>query len=188
MKPDLSPFRRPSVREVSRMLARMPRRRRERLIRDAKLVLASPKLSRDENLRIASAQLLLATSKSSLSYIERLLNDFSSRAAHEVHFTLFCFMDLTELPRGKPLRRTLHRLAKNYLMHIKDPKASSHWMVGHLLGDHWKTKQALQILLHAALNAPYEAGRDGARYGLEDAVKWVPQVEKKRIQTFLQQC
>src|SRR5947209_17340806 len=50
------------------------------------------KLALDQDQRIASVKVILATASSNLALIRTLLDDFRSEAAYEIHFTLFCFM------------------------------------------------------------------------------------------------
>lgn len=179
--------RRSSVREVSRFLDRISISSQEKLIQDARRVLSIPKLARNEHNRIAATKILLATADSNLALITKLLSDFGSQVAYEVHFTLFCFMDLQDVPGGHHLHKKLHQLAAEYLLRVRRATASANWMVGHLLGDHWKTEEALKILSTAARSASFAAGREGALIGLQSCLSWASPVQRKRIVTLLEE-
>src|SRR5947209_11155 len=93
MKTDLTSFtRRLSVREVSSSLIALENASRDKLVHRARRVLSSSKLALDQDQRIASVKVILATASSNLALIRTLPDDFRSEAAYEIHFTLFCFM------------------------------------------------------------------------------------------------
>src|SRR5712692_5999968 len=108
MKTDLISFtHRLSVRETASALTAAKSTLREKLVHRARRILSSSKLALDVDQRIASVKVILAMGSSNLAFIKKLIEDFRSETAYEIHFTLFCFMDLREMPDDNFLRKEL---------------------------------------------------------------------------------
>jgi len=149
----------------------LPVRDREAILRRAEEALWSPKSCRNERTRIAATKLLVACLPKTLSTIRKLLNDKSGRISFERHFTLFCYLDLEDLPQDAKLRKKVLKLIEDYLMTADSNAAHATWMAGDLLGDHWPTPNSLDVLVRVARTAPHQAARESAAYGLAQAAR-----------------
>ena len=69
-------------------------------------------------------------------------------------------MDLVlYLPRAEEFATEFSSLIEKYILGMKSESASVSYMVGDLLGTHWNTEEALPILVKAAKEARFVAGR-----------------------------
>jgi hypothetical protein len=117
--------------------------------------------------RVATVRLLVALLPDSLSQIEDWLREQSLELAHEVHFTLFCFLDeVGATPSLSGLRQQVILLLDDYLATVQLDVAYAAWMAGDLLGDHWPATESLPVLLRLATDAKNPVGRKGAIHGL----------------------
>jgi hypothetical protein len=122
-----------------------------------------------ESQRIAIAKLLLALLPITL---ETLLNLLRERRPPELLFSLFCTVDQTlDLQLDDDILNQIAAAVGAYLLEVESETARAPWMAGDLLGDHWPMDVALPILLGAAENARYKAGRAGAVHGLSHALE-----------------
>jgi hypothetical protein len=177
-----------SVSQVAESLG-LQRRDANRLIEHAFQTLRSRSASNEE-LRIGAVKVLVAALPQSFPLIQQLLLDFSTSLAYEVHFTLFCFLDdaLYRTPSYSVDRRTIRRLLRLvelYLNRVPSTRGSAAWMAGDLLGDHWRSGGAVDVLLRTAKNSRQEAGRLGAIHGLAHALTWVGRSTQREIRALL---
>jgi len=152
------------------------------LLRQARKTLYTKELAEREDLRIASVKVLVASLPETLGDIEILLTDFSSESSYEVHFTLFCYLDeVLYFPKANALAPRVVCLVESYLSNVRESTAMAAWMAGDLLGDHWKSKEALEILIRVAMKARYKTGRAGSIHGLCHALDWASDEWRKEI-------
>ena len=158
---------------------------RETAIELARLMLHSERYCKEKQTRIAAVKVIVAALPRTLHEMRYLLNKQSSRHSYEVHFTLFCYLDLNELPRGETGRSRILSLLKKYLMSASSDRGSAAWMCGDLLGDHWGTRRAIDALCDVAANAEHAVARDSAVHGLAHALDRVSPSQNKRIRKLL---
>lgn len=166
-------------REVSRALSKMPPLFRSNLLKETFRLLQQSDLASDEDIRIGAVQVLLASLPKSLGAIEALLRDFSRPLAYEVHFSLFCFLYPDSIPTN--LTPTVLASVESYLRSVPKETAHAAFIAGHVLGDHWETPEAIEILTRCATKARFSAGRKGAIHGLAEAFDELSAKEKRRI-------
>jgi hypothetical protein len=119
----------------------------------------------------ALAKLLVAMLPETLRVVLTLV---SQRRPPEVLFSLFCFLDQSQLLNLSPsVIAEIPRAVGAYLLEADTEAAQAPWMAGDLLGDHWSVEAALPILLKAAEEGRYAAGRAGAIHGLSHALERV---------------
>jgi hypothetical protein len=116
--------------------------------------------------RIGIAKLFAACLPFNLGAFSKLLRRLD-RTARELQFTVFCYLDLVELPRNPELRNRLLAEIKGFMINAQSDPARSVWMAGDLLGDHWRTRAASRTLNDVYLKARHECGRSAAKRGLK---------------------
>ncbi|MBM3156839.1 MAG: hypothetical protein FJ004_06100 [Chloroflexi bacterium] len=153
--------------EIAPEIQRLNRSKRDRLLLLCERAFSELDLRKDTRTRVAAAEVMVALVPDSADSIRRWINTRSGKYIYEVHFSLFCFMDLVlDLPRAEEFAAEIIALVEKYLMGLESDRASAGWMAGDLLGNHWNTEEALPILVKAAKEARFVAGRDAAVDGL----------------------
>lgn len=141
-----------------------------------------PSVVGNGRLRLSVAKVLVALVPQSLAVIERLLQRANDHNLHELHFSLFCFLDrVPELSDGRNFAKELSRLVEKYLLTVKYETAQAAWMAGDLLGDHWDPREAIRILMKVVRQGRFSAGRKGALHGLGHALDKVGSKETSAI-------
>jgi hypothetical protein len=139
--------------------------------------------------RVSVVKVLVALLPNSANEIEGWLTEHSLEHSHEVHFSLFCFLDqVGDIPSLESLRPEVTRLVGDYLATVQSEDSFAAWMAGDLLGDHWPTAEGLPLLLQLAMGATNPAGRKGAIHGLTHLLERVEDgsAEKSRIISLLE--
>ncbi len=152
--------------------------------------LANPASRAVEEDRVSVVKVLVALLPDSLMEIESWLTEYTAEHSHEVHFSLFCYLDhVAEIPSLDSLRPQVARLVEDYLATIQSEESFAAWMAGDLLGDHWPTGEGLPILLRLATAGTNLAGRKGAIHGLAHLLDRVEagSSEANRIISLLEQ-
>jgi hypothetical protein len=184
LDPYLAPF--PQLRfEVEK---RGPEHRKQ-LLSLCRSFLADLRSRAVEEDRVSAVKLLVALLPDSANEIEDWLTEHSLEHVHEVHFSLFCFLDeVVEIPSLDSYRPQIASLVEDYLAAVQSEDAFAAWMAGDLLGDHWPTVEGLPLLLRLATGAKYPAGRKGAIHGLAHLLDRVEDgsSEKNRIIALLE--
>jgi hypothetical protein len=135
-------------------------------------ILSDEKAPLNEVNRVACVKILISLLPLSMPTLERLLKKRKGKEAYEIHFTIFCFLDrVICLHVNNRTSSLILDAVSEYLHNVSSETASAAWMAGDLLGDHWKSKETFDILLSAAQNGRYVAGRLAAIYGLEQRIK-----------------
>lgn len=168
---------------VMEILNRMPTRERRRLLEGMKRLLREPRYCKNEALRVGAVRILVAYIEETIADVEKFLKDFSTRWSYELHFTLFCYLDLEDLPNSEALRSRVLRAVANYLTNARKDTARAAWMAGDLLGDHWQTEEAFEILCRIGTEGKHAAARDAAMHGLEEAMSWLPEKRRQEVVT-----
>lgn len=157
-----------TVEGIASATARLSRNRRLKLLTAIRSLLRAG-YCRTKRDRVAAAKLLVALLPQSLVTIEQFLNTCENRWDYELHFSLFCFLDDSQfLPIPANITKEICSLVAAYLASVRVDTALAAWMAGHLLGKHWRGKEALYALKTAALQGRYVAGRKGALAGLRE--------------------
>jgi len=163
---------------------------RRRLLSLCEMAFTELDLRKDEPTRVAAAKVIVALVPDSVDAIRRWINTKSGKDIYEVHFSLFCFLDdVPDLPGGREFATEIPSLIEKYLLKAKSDSAYAAWMAGDLLGDHWETIEALPILVKAAQEARFVAGRESAIHGLAHILNNLPKSDPttKSIITLLRE-
>jgi len=138
-------------------------------------------LRKDKPTRVAAAKVMVALVPDSTDAIRHWINTKSGEDIYEVHFSLFCFLDqVPDLPRAEEFSTEIPSLIEKYILEVKSETAYAAWMAGDLLGDHWNMEEALPILVKAAKEARFVAGRASAVHGLEHILQNLPKSDLRR--------
>ncbi len=176
------------VEAMASALGKVSPRRRRGLLAKVSALLQREGYCRNQEERIAGAKVLVAFLPESLELIGKYLEARTDQWDHEFHFSLFCFLDDSQfLPIPPTTIRTICDLVVEYLASVRQETAAAAWMAGHLLGDHWKGKEALEGLKNVALRGRYAAGRKSAVGGLEEWLAKSNKNEKAEIIRVLNQ-
>lgn len=148
---------------------------KDQLLKNCENLLADKTIVNDESKRVAIIKVLVSLFPSSFEIIKKLLYAKNSKDEYEIHFTLFCFLNyLKEVNSNFTFKEELLLEINNYLKTIPKKTSAAAWMLGDMLGDHWELDESIPILIEAAKNAKYLAGRLGALHGLEHALENKP--------------
>jgi len=155
---------------------------RKRLVADCTKLARSSRLLGDEATRVGLAMLLVALLPESASTIERQLRHRSGTSAYGLQYTLFCFLEhVAGLSTEARAALDVAALAGDYLGDVPVESAHAVWMAGELLAEHPDLARAAEVLLGAAREARYVAGRLGALHGLGHLFDRVDAAERDRI-------
>jgi hypothetical protein len=158
-----------SFEAIRKQLSSLQPGRRRELAKVTEAALRSS-VRRDEKARVGRVKILVALLPESLTAITSLLRA-STGSMHEVHFSLFCFLDRAQSIRTHTsLRRRVLREVAAYLRNVKSDPALAAWMGGDLLGEHWAPRDAWPVLMRLARTARHPAGRIAAVHGLRHAL------------------
>jgi hypothetical protein len=175
------------VRQIADKVWGLPTETQKSVLLLAQRSLELPDIQEVEVNRVAVVKTLVALLPYSAHTIKDWLSRIGNRYTYEVHFTFFCFLDETPyLPRAKEFVLEVPLLIEKYLMQVKTNTASSAWMAGDLLGDHWLPAQSFDILVKTAKKAKYPAGREGALHGLEHLIENVGSQKRQQIVSVLE--
>lgn len=137
--------------------------------------------------RVVAVKVLTASPSQTEGVIRRWLGRRSGRFVREVHFSLFCFLDVaTSLPDGRKLARAIPSLVERYLLEATSSASHAAWMAGDLIGDHWRSRDGLAVLMRVVKRGRHKAGRMGALHGLAHALDHVTGTTKERVRRLLQ--
>jgi len=154
---------------------------RRRLLSLCERAFSELDLRKDKHTRVAAAKVMIALVPDSADAIRRWINTKTGKDIYEVHFSLFCFLDqVPDLPCAGEFATEIPSLIEKYLLEAKTESALAAWMAGDLLGDHWNMEEALPILVKAAKEARFVAGRDSAVHGLEHILQNLPKSDPRR--------
>lgn len=157
---------------------------KEQLLKNCEALLKEKTIINIEAKRIAIIKVLVSLFPSSFEIIRKLLYAKNSKDEYEIHFTLFCFLNyLKESNSNFVFKEELLLEINNYLKTIPKKTSAAAWMLGDMLGDHWDLAESIPILIEAAKNAKYSAGRLGALHGLEHALGNKPMYRDSLILT-----
>jgi hypothetical protein len=158
---------------------------RGKLLNLCKQFVHNKSLIQDEQVRVLWAKLTVALLPESLKLIRKVLRRCRTALHYELHFSLFCFLDLVNdrsaFPNTKGIQKLILAEVENYLKSVPADKCYAAWMAGDLLGDHWDLRQSLPVLLSAAEYGRYVAGRLGALHGLCHAADRCGELSRDRI-------
>jgi hypothetical protein len=164
-----------SFEDVADKILRLSQMNRRQLLSNCRKVLARPALQRFEACRVVAAKILVSLVPESSITIKDLLQHNATKVDAEIHFSLFCFLDkLSTLPSGSALQAELPLLLERYLINAKANHGSAAWMAGDLLGDHWPPRESVPILIKAAKEGRYVAGRVAAIHGIAHILERLP--------------
>jgi len=153
----------------------------EKIINDAKLY-------GNVKVRVATAKLTVALIPLSLNLISRIIRTKKNKFIHEVHFSLFCFLDnVIHSSEKQKYSGEIVLLVREYLMDIKTNSGSAAWMAGDLLGGHWEITEGVSTLIEVAQEARFVAGRWSAVVGLGASLRRLdkPNLTEKKIVSVL---
>jgi hypothetical protein len=139
----------------------------------------------DQSVRLRAVKALVAGLPETLSLIQGFLADYSGPHSYEVQFSLFCYLDRTDLPRRKGTRPRVLAMVRDYMLRAKRDTARAAWMAGDLLGDHWGTLEAIDTLLFVSRHAKHQAGKEAALHGLKHGAIWAPRKLRAKISHLL---
>jgi hypothetical protein len=162
LDPGQTPFDR-----VAESVQQLDEGNRSHLLELCEAAFGDARLRAHEPTRRAAATAVVALVPASAETIRRWVDARSGKGIYEVHFSIFCFLDwVPRLAYGAEFASEVLSLVEAYLLEVRSEAAQAAWMAGDLLGDHWEEKQALPVLIRAAREARYVAGRKGAVHGL----------------------
>jgi hypothetical protein len=148
---------------------------------------AVAKFRNHEATRVGAAKILVALLPKSVLVLKRLLQKNHPKLIHEIHFSLFCYLDeVQHFDRLKSARKPVLNLLVAYLMKSKGDHAHACWMAADLLGDHWALRDSLSPLLIAAQNAKNPPARVAAISGLSKALRRCSAKDRIRIGCILE--
>lgn len=166
------PFRVLFLSDASRELKRLGPQKRRKLLRVSAAALDKPELCSNDDIRVCAAKILLCLFPETAQRIRGLLERRSGRAAFEVHFTLFCLAgDEEYLSRNRKFSLFISGLAREYLQNIDRETARAAWEAGQTLGRYFPAEIALPMLLEAARDSRFAAGRAAAAQAIPDAAR-----------------
>lgn len=162
----LNPYLYP-VESIVKQLGHLDTKQKQHLLSLCEKSLSRVDFRKLESVRVAIAKILVVLVPDSLDTIKQWINMKRGKYVYEVHFSLFCFLGhIPELPNGKGVAGQILPLVEYYLLQVASETAYAAWMAGDLLGDHWTLKEAIPLLVKAAKEAKFVAGRKGALHGL----------------------
>jgi hypothetical protein len=164
-----------TIENIRSSLVRLPARRRTRLLKLCEQIFGATPSRKDEVSRVVAAKVMVALLPDSAPAIARWLRIKSGRYIHEVHFSLFCFLDDVQHMSGVGdyVQQALS-LVEEFLHVVKSDAAHAAFMAGDLLGEHWETQTAMPVLLRLAKTARYAAGRKAVVHGLGHMLTRIP--------------
>lgn len=170
------------------ILKKSPNKRNQLLNKCLKYLKNKKKIA-EEDTRIAIIKILIALLPESIQVIKTLINNKSSLIDYEIHFTLFCFVsNIFYIKIEKKIVNEILLLIRDYLINAKYDKAMAVWMVGDLLGDHWKNlNEALNTLLDILKYSKYSEGKKSALHGIEYLYPKMNTERRNIIKNFLKQ-
>jgi hypothetical protein len=181
LDPYLTPFE-----NIVTQVQHLSQSERRQLLSLCTRILDDKELRKIEKDRLAAVKTIVALIPESARVIRKWIRRRSSGQIHEVHFSLFCFLDqVPDLPDAGEFADEIPLLIEDYLRQVEVDSARAAWMAGDLLGDHWEVTKTLPILLRVAKGARFAAGRKGALHGLEHALAKVEDSTKKSILTLV---
>jgi hypothetical protein len=155
---------------IRKRLSSFESRRRRALAEIVRRALRSS-MHRNEDVRVGSVKILVALLPESFPAVASLLRSSIPTSIHEVHFSLFCFLDQAQsIGRRSQLGRRILREVTSYIRNVKSDPALAAWMAGDLLGEHWDSREAWPALKQLARSAKHPAGRMAAIHGLRHAL------------------
>ena len=155
------------VGDIVESIKRLEPSAREKLLQICEQAFQEENFRKHEPTCIACAKVFIALVPESIGSIKKWVKKSSGKSIHEVHFSIFCFLDnILHLPNNQGFAREIPSLVEEYLTNIKSNTARAAFMAGDLLGDHWEMNEALPVLIRIAKKAKYSAGRDSALHGL----------------------
>ena len=182
----VDPYRAP-FEVLSRAVQRLDDKERESLVLESRRYLENPDVRRSEILRVGTVKTLVALLPMSADVIRSWVCTMEGDYVNEVHFTLFCFLDqVPALADAEEFAAEVPSMIEEYLLRIKTESAHAAWMAGDLMGDHWKTSESLPVLVRAAKEARYVAGRKGALHGIARALENAQDSERDRVARLIQ--
>jgi hypothetical protein len=164
-----------SIYDISSQVQHYEHHIRENLLAICNSAFNSVSSRKDEITRVACARVMVALVPDSIESIKYWINKITGEYIYEVHFSLFCLLDVVpELPNGKMFAKEIPLIVEKYLMDIKSDTAHAAFIAGDLLGDHWHIAEALPVLIRLAQEARYIAGRSSAIHGLSHILSRLP--------------
>jgi hypothetical protein len=177
---------RAEFRKLMSGVAALDAKSRNQLLRVSEQALDVRTLRYQERTRVSLVKLLVALLPHSMGQILRWLKRRGGQSAYEVHFTLFCFLDrVQEMPCGRRLAPRILAEVQKYLMNVRTETAHAAWMAGDLIGDHWRSREALPTLLRTVTSARHAAGRRGALHGIEHIIRRLRGKEARMVREVL---
>jgi len=160
---------------------------RFRLVGSCEKAFAVPVFRNHEQTRVAASKILVALLPESFTVLKQWVQRDRPSSIHEVHFSLFCYMDeVQHFDCLKPARKPALKLVTRYLMRFRGGHRQACWMAADLLGDHWDLSDSLSPLLTAARNAKAPIARVAAVAGLVKALTRCSVKDRVRIKGMLQ--
>lgn len=133
-----------------------------------------------ERNRVALAKTLVALVPLSSEVIRHWVHSTKGRYTSEVQFSLFCWLDsLQGRTAAHKFVKEVPGLVGEYLEKVRKNEAMASWMAGHLLGSHWRGREAGPVLLRTSKHAKFATGRKAALDGLEDLAKKAGKSKRK---------
>lgn len=157
---------------VADQLRNLRKNQQASLIESYDQILSDTSSSRNKITRVACVKILVTLLPFTLDLFEKYLKIRHGKQAYEIHFTIFCFLDELNVTHfsSKSKQRVLEAISE-YLNNVRSEAGNAAWMAGDLLGDHWESDQAVEILLAIVQKGRYVAGRLGALHGLEERLR-----------------
>lgn len=164
------------LKKIDSAVQQLTNHERLKLLTRIRKSLRQRELLHSEEERISAATLLIALLPNSERTILRLLAARGDIWIHEMHFSLFCFLDyVREAPEKSNFAAKVPGLVEKYLSNLKTERASAGWMAAHLMGDHWELNDGLQCLRRVVSRGKHVVGRELAIREL------ITQIERERV-------
>jgi hypothetical protein len=130
-------------------------------------VLSSAELGSPTRARVCAARVLVSLLPDTLAAVARLLGNRSASYWFEVHFALFCYLDVADDARDPVLSSAVLQLAERYLLEVNTDTALAAWMAAHMLTDHWNAETARPVLTRVLRRGRWAGARCYSLYALD---------------------
>lgn len=161
-----------SVKSIQARILKQSSRGRMRLLNYCQIVLDTPDLSKDQELRVMAAKVLVACLPRSTEVLRRVLRNVHTSGSYDVHFSVFVWLaDADHLDGRRRAVAIARDLMGQYLSDVPAFTGHAAWMAGHALGGHFNDARTVRLLANLVTNARYAPGRSAAVSGLAESLR-----------------
>ena len=123
------------------------------------------------DMRVCLVRILVSLLPDALSIITEILNCIDDASWFEVHFTLFCYLDLVATSEDSQTRFRILQEIEKYLMNARRDTALATRKAADLLGREFPPEIARPLLIRVIREGPRAIGRYCSLVGLGTSIK-----------------